>query len=132
MDRNGRTTDLATTSATLAKWRREHGGRGRPIPEKIWGEAVGAARVHGVAETARTLGLDARRLAARMHGEKVEQEPSIEGRFVELPPLAAAPVATVLELVGRDGERVRVELRAGAIGSAELLVLAGAFWSRHP
>ncbi len=47
-DKNRR-KDLETTREALAKWRRMHGGRGRPIPTAFWSDAAEVARAHGVA-----------------------------------------------------------------------------------
>ena len=40
------------------------------------------------------------------------------------------PRTVVLDLVGREGDRVRVEVVGGAGSSVELVALACAFWSR--
>ena len=130
MDREQAT--LAATSKALTKWREEFGGRGRAIPEALWGRAAEAARAVGVREAARALKLDAGRLSARVAATSEAAEP--EGAFVEVAafPMTAAPVVpTVIELVGCDGERVRVELGTGA-SFRELVELARAFWGRAP
>lgn len=121
---------LAAASKALTKWRQEFGGRGRAIPEALWGRATEVARAVGVQEAARALKLDAGRLSARVASASDEAE--APGTFVEV---AAFPVdlppapPTVIELIGCDGERVRVELGAGA-SSAEVVELARAFWGR--
>ena len=51
--------------------------------------------------------------------------------FVELGGLGFGEPRTVaLELVGREGDRVRVEVVGGAGSAVELVALARAFWSR--
>lgn len=135
-DKN-RARDLEATREALASWRRRHGGRGRPIPESLWSKAADVARVSGVAETARALQLDATRLGRRVEGgaeiaprgiEKIEVSPT----FVELGGLALGEPrkVAVVELVGREGDRVRVEVPGGADSAVDLVALARAFWGR--
>jgi|SRR5580658_454954 hypothetical protein len=126
--------DLDTTREALASWRRAHGGRGRPIPAALWSDAVDVARANGVAETARALRLNQGKLAKLAEG-RAESGPrsAVEpAGFVELGGLGLGePRTVVLELVGREGDRVRVEV-VGDTGSAvELVALARAFWSRR-
>ena len=63
----------------LARWRAQHGGRGIPVPEPLWAEAVEAARVEGVEATARALRLDRSRLAARMTTAGVAVDGEVSG-----------------------------------------------------
>ena len=127
--------EVAATSRALAEWRRDHGGRGRAIPEALWGRAVEAARTTGVGEAARALRLDRRRLQARVAAKAKARTGVVAAgdRFVEVTGLTMLPsgpcAATVVELVGRDGERVRVEVAGDARG-VDLAELARAFWSR--
>jgi len=127
-ERRGR--DLETTREALTSWRGLHGGRGRPIPAALWAQAAEVARVDGVAETARALRLDPRKLAKLADGLARVVE---SAGFVELGGLVAGEPAAagkaVFELVGREGDRVRVE-GAGAVGAVDLVALARAFWSR--
>jgi hypothetical protein len=127
---------LDTTREALASWRRSHGGRGRPIPAALWSDAADVARANGVAETARALRLNPRKLAKLAEGraESVPRSAVEPAAFVELgslvlgEPRERRPV--VLELVGREGDRVRVEVVGGAGTAVELVALARAFWSR--
>lgn len=119
----------------LVAWRARHGGRGRAIPAKFWSEAVALARVEGVERTARELGLDRRRLARLVESESTEPtrvtvvESPAKVEFVELDAeLVCAPRQTIVELEGRDGERVRVEMSGAS--AADVLAVARAFWSR--
>lgn len=57
---------LDEARARLARWRAQQGGRGIPVPEALWAEAVEVARVEGVEATARGLRLDRARLAVRV------------------------------------------------------------------
>jgi len=133
-DKN-RGKDLDTTREALASWRRLHGGRGRPIPAALWSDAAGVARANGVAETARALRLNPRKLASLAEGGAESAPRSVvEPGFVELVGLGLGeprePRTVVLELVGREGDRVRVEVVGGASSAVELVALARAFWSR--
>ena len=134
-DKN-RGKDLDTTREALASWRRSYGGRGRPIPAALWSDAADVARANGVAETARALRLDPRKLAKLAEGGAASAPRSVvePARFVELGGFGLGeprePRAVVLELVGREGDRVRVEVAGGAGGAVELVALARAFWSR--
>jgi len=128
--------DLEATREALASWRRMHGGRGRPIPAALWSDAADAAHEHGVAETARALRLDPRKLAklAEAQAERAPRSVVEPAGFVALGGLALGGPrearTTVLELVGREGDRVRVEIGGDAGGVADLVALARAFWSR--
>lgn len=121
---------LALTHARLKAWRAQHGGRGIAVPEELWAEVVKVARVEGVSTTARALRLDRARLEARMAtGEEAEVSRASSG-FVELDAgrLGLSP-RTVVRFHGRDGERLEVELSAGA--AIDLAALADAFWRRR-
>ena len=135
-DKN-RWKDLDTTREALASWRRSHGGRGRPIPAALWSDAVDVARTHGVAETARALRLNASKLAKLAEGvtESATRRSVVESAgFVELGGFEVGESrdarAVLIELVGREGDRVRVEVVGGAGSAVELVALARAFWSR--
>jgi hypothetical protein len=134
---NNRGKNLETTREALAKWRRSHGGRGRPIPAELWSEAADIARANGVAETARVLRLNPNKLAKLVAGEAESAPRSVVERagFVELDGLVLGKSCesrkTVLELVGREGDRVRVEV-VGDVGDVvDLVALTRAFWGRR-
>ena len=123
---------LAEVRDRLARWRAKHGGRGIRIPEAMWAEVVEVAQVEGVEATARALQLDPARLAARMTGAGTasgEMPAEASGGFVELDAgrLGLSP-RTVIRFQGQDGERLEVELAAGAV--IDLAALAEAFWRR--
>ncbi|MGH9888486.1 MAG: hypothetical protein ACREBE_23335 [bacterium] len=124
---------LAQTGERLAQWRAQHGGPGIPVPEALWAEAVEAARVAGVDATARALRLNRSRLVARMTTARVAVHGGASGEggggFVELDArqLGRSP-RTVVRLEGRDGERLEIEIGAGA--AIDLPALAEAFWRR--
>lgn len=123
---------LAQVRDRLARWRAKHGGRGIRVPEVMWAEVVEAARIEGVEATAHALQLDPARLAARMTGAGTasgEIAAEASGGFVELEAgrLGLSP-RTVIRFQGQDGERLEVELAAGAV--IDLAALAEAFWRR--
>jgi hypothetical protein len=130
---NKRAKDLEAVCEVFTDWRRRHGGRGRPIPTALWSEAADVARAAGVAETARALRLDPKRLAKLAEGRAESAPRSVvePAGFVELGVLGLRePRKAVLELVGREGDRVRVEIVGDAGGVEEVVALARAFWSR--
>jgi hypothetical protein len=120
---------LALTHARLTQWRAQHGGRGIPVPEELWAEVVKVARVEGAGTTARVLRLDRARLEARMAMDRGTEVAQVSGGFVEFDAgrLGLSP-RTVVRFHGRDGERLEVELGAGA--AIDLAGLAEAFWRR--
>ena len=111
-------------------------GRGRLIPASLWSGAAEVARTNGVAETARALRVDARKLAKLAEGGAESAPRSVveSAGFVELGGLGLGgprePRKRVLELVGREGDRVRVEIVGDAGAEVDLVALARAFWSR--
>jgi hypothetical protein len=120
---------LALTRARLTQWRAQHGGRGIPVPEELWAEVVKAARVEGAVTTARVLRLDRARLEARMAMDRKAEVAEASNGFVELDAgRLGLSARTVVRFHGRDGERLEVELAAGA--AIDLAALAEAFWRR--
>lgn len=99
------------------------------MPEEVWAEVVKVASVEGVDTTARALRLDRSRLEARMKPQPATAVARTGGGFVELDAgrLGLSP-RTVVRLEGRDGERLEIELGAGA--AIDLAALAEAFWRR--
>ena len=123
-------TKLAWARRRLERWREEHGGRGRPIPERLWSIAVEAAGCEGIAETARALRVDCDRLARRVELARGERalgpaRPASEG-FIELEAGGlCAPSRAVVRFEGRDGEKLELEL-----AGLDVVALARAFWGR--
>ncbi|MFI5284452.1 MAG: hypothetical protein ACHQ0J_15200 [Candidatus Dormibacterales bacterium] len=112
----------------LQRWRERHGGRGVRIPERLWALAVEAARAEGVAVTAELLRLDGERLARQVEAEP-ESGRKEAATFVELrmgEPRGKGEA--VLELAGRDGERMRVVV--SDVRALDVVGLVRAFWSR--
>jgi hypothetical protein len=138
----------------VRQWRkREGGGRGKRVPEELWEQAVVVARLDGLHATARATRLNYDRLkqrigdaaeAARARGagdaeraiERTgaprarQQAPGADSaRFIALqvaPRNASHP--TTIELVGRHGERMRIEVQ----GEVDLSGLLQAFGSMQP
>jgi len=122
--------ELSSTRQRLERWRRQHGGPGRPIPEWLWHEAVELARVEGVGATARALRLDRQRLTARMSEVGGSVPGDIEAGFVEVETGGLwLSGQTVVRFEGPDGERLQVEVNGPA--PLDLVGLAQAFWSRR-
>ena len=127
--------DLEAAREALTSWRRTHGGRGRPIPPALWSKAADVARGLGVPEVARALRLDAGRLARLVEGgaESAPRSEVAPADFVELGGLelgmSRGPGRTVLELMGHEGDRVRVEVGDG--GGVDFVAIARAFWGRR-
>ena len=112
----------------LDGWRREHGGRGKRIPETLWLEAGRVARAQGFAATALALGLRVERL--REYAEEPMAHDRGEPAFVELTGMGSVGASrAVVELVGGEGRQMRIHLTGAS--TAELVGLADAFWSRR-
>jgi hypothetical protein len=127
--------DFEAAREALASWRRTHGGRGRPIPPALWSKAADVARGVGVPEVARALRLNAGKLARLVEG-RAERAPGSEVEAADFVELGRLELGTpgesrraVLELVGHEGDRVRVEVGDG--GGVDFVAIACAFWSRR-
>jgi hypothetical protein len=93
------------------------------MPAALWATAVALARQHGLYRTARTLRVDYGGLKKRL---PVAAVPS--PAFVALP--AARPIGLgpcVIDLEGRRGRRLRIEVSAVTMG--DLVTLTQAAWS---
>lgn len=127
----GRTTsgELVAVRRRVEAWRRSNGGRGSRIPEQLWNEAVEVARVAGLHATARALRFNYERLKERA-GQTAGKLSGHGSRFVsvQLPQLNGG-AKLVVDLVGGDGEQVRIEL-SGASGM-DAVAVAQAFWKRR-
>jgi hypothetical protein len=141
----------------IERWRRERTSRKEAIPEQVWSAAVAAARADGIWSTSRALRLEFNRLKARVGAKgnaltrarsataestgrcgvggraEIHREPA----FVEVvldPAREADPAGAVgkavIELMGRQGERMRIEI-AGST-AVDVLGLSQTFWSRQP
>lgn len=114
-----KTKGMRAVRRRLQCWRRNHGGRGRRVPEELWELAAEVARVEGVEATARALRLDAVRLARRLEGGARQVATGAQRAPLEYVELEASEVgvrqrASVVEVVSRGGERLRIEV-AGTV-----------------
>jgi hypothetical protein len=147
--------ELARLCARVTRWREREGGRGSRVPDALWQEAVEVAERAGLHATARATRFNYQRLKEQREGaaaterkaraagndvasvarERDTGEPVLgEGgkvgmnrRFVAVR-MPAAPTAsrTSIELVGRHGDQMRVEVA----GDIDVIGLAQAFWGR--
>lgn len=94
----------------LTLWRAQGGGRGHRIPEDLWAAAGDVARAEGVYEVSQVLRLDYTRLKQWAAQTASAQVAGADVGFVEL---SAGPLSgtgqAVIEVMGRDGDRVRME-----------------------
>ena len=109
--------DLAPLRRRIETWRMTRPSRGE-TPVEIWDSAVALARIYGVCQIARAVGLDYKALRTRV--AKAPVKPGlIKPAIVELPAsLAAEPVSaplpgTSMESTSPDGSRMRSTLEAG-------------------
>jgi hypothetical protein len=132
--------DLAGLLEGVERWRQERAYVRAPAPEELWNAAVEVARKEGVYATAKAIRFDASRLKARMRRSQsagpspTSSTPGAPRKdataFVAIEvagPARGATSETVVELVGRHGDRMRI---VGAHGAVDVVGLAQAFWSR--
>ena len=99
------------------------------MPEPLWEEATGLAKTFGVAAVQGILRIDYRGLKRRALGLPTPPSaPKSPPRFVELPPLMAAPrrAEPTVELEDGAGRRLTVRVASGNL--AEVLPLLQAFY----
>jgi hypothetical protein len=111
----------------LSRWRAEHGGRGRRIPDSLWAEAAEVASVEGVEVTARNLRLSSDRLEDRV-AERTERrgdphEGDVGGaEFVEVAlPQAVSTGRAMFMFSNRHGDELSIVDMAGSVDIRELL-----------
>lgn len=125
----GQTQELVALQRRVEGWRRERGGRGSRIPEKLWSEAVAVSRTAGLYATARALRFNYENLKRRAGREaRRPSQQKTEFVAVQLPPVSNG-LKVVVDLAGRDGEQVRIELSGG--NARDVVALADAFWKRR-
>jgi len=138
-----KTTEMKEAAARFEQWRRSAGGRGSRVPEQLWQVAADVARRNGVYATARALRLNYSRLSKQVGGTKVRAgkrtsvasaKPKATGpspAFIDLGPAAlGSGPRMVIELEGRGGERLKIDVAGGS--SVDVVGLAQMFWSRNP
>jgi hypothetical protein len=91
---------------------------------------VDVARAVGPATAADALKIDRVRLEARLRdaGDQRRAEVGAGATFVEIGAVAPGRGPTVVELVSREGDRMRIETG----GSVDVFGLSRAFWSQRP
>jgi hypothetical protein len=132
----------------VENWRKQQGKR-TVIPEALWEEAARVAKLHGVWATARATRFNSQRLRQRV--ERLRECPSGQCQelavlgasmarvgseaavgpgpaFVELSPSALGGSGrTVIDVVGRHGERMHLEVSGGV----DVVGLVRTFWGGH-
>ena len=123
--------DLSALCERVEQWRERREGPLARIPEELWEAAVRVARVEGVTATCRALRFDYGRLKGRVQqAESAEMggrgEKGETAAFIELGPaeqLTGTGGKTVVEIVGRCGGRMRIEVlgsnRVDVVGVAQ-------------
>jgi HSP20 family molecular chaperone IbpA len=123
------TQELVALQRRVEGWRREAGGRGSRIPEKLWSEAVAVSRRAGLYVTARALRFNYENLKRRARREaRRPSQQKTEFVAVQLPQVSNG-LKVVIDLAGRDGEQVRIEVSGGS--AMDVVALADAFWKRR-
>lgn len=104
--------ELMSVQRRVEAWRKREGGRGSRIPEELWSEAVEVAQVSGLHATARALHFNYARLKERAGQRSGKQGGNAPAReFVEFQvPQRTGGVSLVVDLLGREGEQVRIAL----------------------
>jgi hypothetical protein len=125
--------ELGAVRERVEQWRESRKDVGERIPEELWSAAVEVARVEGVYATSKALRFSYTSLKERVNlaqGQGREGPGArLEGpTFVELGGGPVGSGKTVIEIVGRSGGRMRMEL-SGTSGM-DMMGLVQAFW-RH-
>ena len=121
--------ELVALQRRVDAWRGRGGGRGSRIPEGLWREAVGVVRSAGLYATARALRFKYEGLKKRSGREAAA--PKRQGTaFVALQmPQINGGAKAVVDLVGRDGEQMRIDVSNAS--AMDVVSLAEAFWRRR-
>ena len=126
---------LIRAQQRLERWRRNGGGQGRRIPDELWQEAANVARAEGLYSTSRALGVDYGRLKKHVASAEVAaSKPAAGGQaaapaFMELDLGQLQGARAVVELTGRDGCGMRVEIVGAAV--VDVMALVQTFWCRQ-
>ena len=120
--------ELMAVQRRVEAWRRREGGRGSRIPEALWNEAVEVSQVAGLHATARALHFNYERLKERA-GPSAGKQSGNAKQFVEFQlPQVSGGANLIVELLGREGEQVRMEL--SGLSGMDVVALAQTFWKR--
>ena len=125
---SGRSTSigLEKTRRRVARWRERRPYRGAPMPAALWAAAVGLARQHGLYPTARTLRVDYGSLKKRLDTTGAQRVAA--PAFIELPAARSGLGPCVIDLEGRRGRRLRIEVTG--VTAADIVTLAQVAWGR--
>ena len=127
----GQTQELMALQQRVEEWRRKHGGgRGSRIPKEMWNEAVNVTRTAGLYPTARALRFNYEKLK-RLAASKVSPPKKQATEFVtlQMPQQQPNGLKVVIDLAGRDGDQMRIEVTGG--NPVDVVSLAQAFWPRR-
>lgn len=125
---------LSALSERVERWRERREGARERIPEDLWNAAVVVAHVEGVYATSKALRFNYASLKERvaLSESKERGEPCEKSEAMSFIELGTGELGggskTVVELVGRSGGRVRIDV-SGTSG-VDVVGLAQAFW-RH-
>jgi len=115
--------------ARIAQWRETRTHRGAPMPAELWAAAVGVARRHGLAPTARVLRIDYASLKRRLAAEGASA-PDSGPTFVDLGAAAALGLGPcVISIDGRRGRRLRLEV--SGLRVPDLVAVVQVAWGRR-
>lgn len=127
MDETSRALSTTTESlrGQIAEWRTTRTHRGAPMPAALWAAAIALARQHGLAATARALGVDYGTLKHRTAASGAGPVPATT--FVDLGMARSAGLgACVIAVAGARGRRLRVEVSDLCV--PDLVALVQAAW----
>ena len=117
--RGARSARMDEVSRRIQDWRRTREKRSR-MPEPLWDSAVALAREYGLYATAQGLRVSYGSLKTRVTAAASQRRHSrtSSARFVELGPAVAVGAeqgaAAVVELTGRDGQKLTLRLASGS------------------
>ena len=124
------TGQLETLRARVGRWRAGCAGKRSRVPEELWKAAVEVARSEGVYATSRATRFNYKALKVRVDQAVTAASEASAPAFIEvaLPAVTSREGAskTVVELEGRGGGRLRVEVTGTS--AVDVVGLAHAFW----
>ena len=125
---------LGDVQQRIERWRKRGGGRGARMPEELWQAATNVAGNEGVYAVSSVLRLDHSRLKARVaSAEDTSASATNESADVAFVEFGTSQIyggcKTVIELEGRAGDRMRVEIEGKS--AVDIAGLAQAFLSQQ-
>ena len=122
------TKSLESLRPRIEEWRRSKTWRCERMPEHLWNEAAGLARIEGVYAVSHALRLNYDCLKDRVSGPTAVSEATSSGAFVELE-MSRGGDGLVVEFFGHRGGRMRIEVTGSR--PLDLANLAATFWSQQ-